>query len=131
MTVFLCLIRQREVLHPFLPAERRQIIIEILAERPVGEPEEFEMKPFEALAEHLQLAKKTELLKLDVAEQAVRFGQMQNIEQERPVDRNLMRLAHRLEILRLKPVIGRCTIDSDEDPVNSLPLDRMTAVFRF
>ena len=57
------------------------------------------MKPFEAFAEHLELAEKTELLKLDVAQQPMRFGQMQCIQQEGAVDGNLMRLAHRLEVL--------------------------------
>mgnify|MGYP003290982664 CR=1 FL=1 len=84
-----CLLRligERKVLHALLPTERRQIVVQILAEGAVGEPEKFKVKPFEALSEHLQLAKKTELLKFDVAQQPMRFGQMQRIQQKRAVD---------------------------------------------
>jgi hypothetical protein len=52
------------------------------------------VKAFKALAEHLQLAQKTQLLQLHIAEQSVRFRQMQDIEQESTVDRNLIGFPH-------------------------------------
>jgi hypothetical protein len=42
----------------------------------------------------LELAQKTELLQLDIAEEPMGLRMMQNIEQESPVDRNLMRCPH-------------------------------------
>ena len=57
------------------------------------------MKAFEALAEHLQLAQKAQLLKLDVAEQSVGLGEMQDIEQQCPVDRDLVGLRMLLTLL--------------------------------
>jgi hypothetical protein len=38
------------------------------------------MKAFEALAEHLELAQKTELLQFDIAEKPMGFRIMQNIQ---------------------------------------------------
>jgi len=52
------------------------------------------MKAFEALAEHLEFAQKTELLQLHIAKESMGCSMMQNIEQESPIDRNLMRCPH-------------------------------------
>ena len=59
--LLLGVIGQCKVLDAFFPPKRRQIIVQILAECAVGEPEEFEMKPFDAFPEHLQFAQKAEL----------------------------------------------------------------------
>jgi hypothetical protein len=89
------LIRQGKVFDPFFSAQRHQIIIEILTEGAVGEPEKLEMKPLEAFTEGLQLTEKPQLLQLDVTQQSVRFRKMQHIEQERAIDCNLVGLSHR------------------------------------
>ena len=88
-TCFLRLIGEREVLDSLLASERGQIVVEILAERPIGEPEKFKVKAFQPLAEHLQLAEKAQLLKLDIAQQPVGFAEMQDIEEQGPVDGDL------------------------------------------
>jgi hypothetical protein len=64
------------------------------------------VKAFKALAEHLQLAQKTQLLELHIAEQPVRFRQMQNIEQQSPVDRNLIGFPHAGNLSILPSFLG-------------------------
>ncbi len=84
----------RSVTNPSLPAKRREVVIEVRAERSVGEPEKFEVKSPESFAERLELAEKAQLLYLDVAQLPVRLCLMQHVQQERSIDRYLLGLSH-------------------------------------
>ena len=71
--LLLHLIRYCEVFDPPFPTERGQIVIEVLAERPIREAKEFEMERFQAFGKGLKLTQKTQLLQLHIGQQAIGF----------------------------------------------------------
>jgi hypothetical protein len=83
------LIRNREVFDPPFSAKRCQVVVEIFAEGPIGEPEKFKMKCLESFSKGLELAQKGELLQLHIAQLTIGLRQLQNVQEEGSVNGNL------------------------------------------